>query len=95
LAKAEEMESTEVVRDVESLQIQDNLLLKIEKSFSNTGLNLLYIIFFPGSLSGRESLQIHLKSIAYFLLSMTQSQGHPYPYLEQSHFIELCKFFSF
>jgi hypothetical protein len=61
------MESTEVVRDVESLQIQDNLLLKIERSFSNTGLNLLYIIFFHGSLPGKESLQIHLKSIAYFL----------------------------
>ena len=67
LAKAEETESVEVIRDVMSLQIQDNLLLKIGKPFSNTGLNLLNIIFFHSSLLGRESLQIHLKNIALFL----------------------------
>ena len=50
-----------------SLQIQDNLLLKIGKPFSNTGLNLVITIFFHSSLPGRDSLQIHLKSIALFL----------------------------
>jgi hypothetical protein len=67
LAKAEETESVEVIRDEMSLQIQDNLLLKIGKPFSNTGLNLVNTIFFHSSLPGRDSLQIHLKSIALFL----------------------------
>jgi len=40
---------------------------KIERPFSNTSLNLLYIIFFHSSLLGRQSLQIHFKSITLFL----------------------------
>lgn len=50
-----------------SLQIQENLLQKIGRPFSNTRLNLLYIIFFRSSLLGRQSLQIHFKSITLFL----------------------------